>query len=278
MKRVLSYSLFKSPTPIYWRNDGTEDRMSSYMRYLPALVRAHHAIWPGYELRIYHDEASTAHPYFIALRRMHDAGLLRLMDCGKAEKLTLSMFWRMRALFDEHPHLVVTCDLDAFPLLALRHAVEEFAESEKAVAVFRGCETHNSVLGGGFGAKADRFRQLVCTSWEALVSQHAWDAYGSDESFLRDVVWPRVWQNSVVFQGSETSVIPVGDRRTITPRRLDDVLPVVQERGNEFAPYIGSAGYDVRAAVLFFDTLPLPEIGTIRRCEDGQQIDRVIAP
>ncbi len=280
--RVLSYSLFRSPRPVYWRTDGTEDRLSAYARYLPTIIRAHHALWPDYEMRVHHDDAARAHPYFVALQRLHDRGLLRLIDCGPAQALTLSMIWRMRPLFDEDPHLTVTCDLDALPLLSLRYAVEDFADSGRAVMVARGCETHNSVLGGSFGAEAVAFRRLIdASSFDAFIAKagaHGWEDYGADESFLRRNVWPRVWRDAIVFGGAAQSVIQIADHRIPAARPLPDVLPVVVDHGNHFAPYIGSAGFDVEAAFAFYDALPLGAMRSVRECEAGVDVGRVTHP
>lgn len=281
--RILSYSLFRSPSPIYWRNDRTEDRLSAYARFLPVLVRAHHAIWPGHELRIYHDDAVREHMYFPALSRMHDRGLLRLMPCGPAQALTLSMLWRMRGLFDEDDHFVLTCDMDSLPLLRLRRSVEEFAASGKAVMLVHGCESHNGVLGGGIGAHGGRFRSLVgAGSWDAFVrlGEGNWSAYAADEQFLRQVIWPRVDRDAIVFSTTPNLNIHVSNRRC-APSLLTklDLLPAVLERGDDFAPYIGSAGYAITAAFLFYNDLPLPAMQSIRECEgESLELYRVMNP
>jgi hypothetical protein len=281
--RILSYSLFQSPSPVYWRSDNTQDRMSAYMRFLPVLVRAHHAIWPGYELRIYHDDAVRSHPYFSALSRMHDRGLLRLMPCGGVSALTLAMLWRMRPLFDEHDHLSMTCDIDSFPLIRLRRMVEEFALSDKAVMLVHGCESHNGVLGGGFGARGIRFRDLVGTgSWEGFIKlgKDQWKAYAADEEFLRITIWPRVVNDAIVFSSNQNMNISVSDKRQSPSVDFPgDILPVVRDHGDDFAPYIGSAGYDVMGAFNFYQGLPLSIMQLIRECEtESIDLNKVMNP
>lgn len=272
---VMSYAFFQSPTPVYWRNDRTQDRMSAYARFLPALVRAHRALWSGYELRIYHDDAVRDVPYFKALEAMHDRGALRLMPCGEARALTLAMLWRMRPLFDENDHLVVTCDIDAFPLLRLRKTVEEFTASRKAVMVVHGCESHNGVLGGGFGARGGRFRSLVgAGTWDAFIAlgDGAWDAYAADEEFLRKKIWPLVTADAVLFSDNDRLNITVHDQRKTIPRPVPgDVVPDAATRADDFAPYIGSAGYDVVSAFKFFD--PLSTSDAVRECEHVTNVD-----
>ncbi len=269
--RILAYSLFCAPNPIYWRSDATADRISAYARFLPAMIRAHHAIWPGYELRIYHDDIARLHPYFAALTRMHDRGLLRLVPCGGAPALTLAMLWRMRPIFDGDD-IVMTCDLDSLPLLRLRRFVEEFAASGKAVMLVHGCESHNIVGGGMLGIRPARFRELVgASTWEefiALAGDHGWSGYAADEEFLRHTIWERVTDEAIVFSNNEERIIRcVDQRRAPAQEAPSDLLPEVRERGDHFAPYIGSAGYDLDAALDFYDALPLPAIQDISACE-----------
>lgn len=283
MKYVLSYALFRAPQPVYWRSDRTEDRVSAYARYLPVLIRAHHAIWPGYELRIHHDDAARAHPYFEALTRLEAMGLLRLVSCGPASALTLAMFWRMRPLFDDDVALVLTCDIDALPILRLRRCVEAFAATGKAAMLVHGCESHNGVLGGAFGARPAAFRQMLgCSSWDALVARSPmdWQIYGSDEEFLRQILWPRLADAAIIYRGGGPLNLRCPDVRPYpdTPPP-DNLLPEVAQQGDWYAPYIGSAGYELIRAFDFYQGLPLPVMQTIRACEgEGLDLNRVMQP
>lgn len=275
-KGILSYSLFRAPHPIYWRTDATEDRVSAYARYLPVLVRAHQAIWPGYELRIHHDEAVQSHPYFEALVRLQERGLLRLVPCGQATALTLAMLWRMKPIFEEGADLVLTCDLDALPILRLRRVVESFAASGRSAMIVHGCESHNGVMGGGFGVRAGRFRDLTgCGSFAGFVGRGGpWDAYAADEEFLRCTIWPMVEREGVIFrQGGAPLNLRCGDVRPHpNPVPVEGLLPEVEERGDWYAPYIGSAGYEIGRAFEFYQGLPLPVMQEIRQCE-GESLD-----
>lgn len=279
--RILSYAFFQAPGEVYWRSDKTVDRFSAYGKFLPALVRAHRALWPGYEMRIYHDNAVRAHAYFPALERLHGRDLLRLMPCGDATALTLAMLWRMKPLFDENEHFVLTCDLDALPLLRLRQMVEDFAGSPRAAMVVHGCESHNGVLGGGIAAKAAPLRSAIDRStWEGFVAlgDGNWHAYAADEMFLRNVIWPKVADNAVVFrQGREGLIIRAAEVRPLpTEMNFSDIHPLALARGNDFAPYTGSAGYDLDAAFAHYDSLP--SAIEIRACEEGVDLQRVLHP
>lgn len=277
--KITSYSLFRAPQPTYWRSDATEDRLSAYARFLPVLVRAHWALWPGFELRLHHDDHARQHPYFPALERMHHAGLLRLVACGEARALTLAMLWRMRPLFEEHDALVLTCDLDALPVLRLRRCVDEFDASGKAVLCVHGCESHNGVMGGVFAARGGAFRRLVgardFASFVAL-GRAGWDAYAADEEFLRTVVWPRVEEGSLLFSGNKPLMRCPDQRQAPSVPPPPDLHPEAVARGDDFAPYIGSAGYDLGAAFAHYDALPLPAQALIRSCEGAVDLRQVM--
>lgn len=281
--RILSYALFRAPEPVYWRSDRTEDRLSAYARFLPVLVRAHHVLWPGYELRIHHDDAARGHPYFEALERLAARGLVRLVACGPVPALTLAMLWRMRPLFDEADAFVLTCDLDSLPILRLRRTAEAFLDSGKAAMIVHGCESHNGVLGGGLGARSDAFRRLTgCATFEAFIARGSggWAAYAADEEFLRTVIWPQLEGEAVIFRNGGPLNLRCADVRPFpdTPPP-GDLLPEAQAQGDHFAPYIGSAGYEVLRAFEFYAHLPLPILQEIRQCE-GESLDlnRVMNP
>ncbi len=283
--KILSYALFRAPDRVHWRSDATADRISAYARFLPVMIRAHHAIWPGYELRIHHDDCARAHPYFAALERLQAQGLLRLVDCGAVEALTLAMLWRMRPVFEgDGERWVVTCDLDSLPLLRLRQFVEEFAASDKAAMLVHGCESHNIVGGGALGIRSTRFRQLIgASSWSGFVGlaggEYGWSAYAADEEFLRYKIWERIADEAIVFSNNEERTIRcVDQRRAPALPPPDDLLPAVRASGDYFAPYIGSAGYELDAAFAFYDALPLPAMQVIRDCEGGVDVSRVMHP
>lgn len=272
MKRILSYSIFKSPKPVYWRSD-TKDGMAAYARFLPVLVRIHQAIWPGYEMRIHHDPALEAFPYFPALVKMQERGIVRLIPCGPAKTLNTSTLWRFCPMFEADADVVVTCDADSLPILRLRRMVEEFAASGKAAMVAHGCETHNGVMAGLMAVRAPRFRELLGVgAWEHFIDmgRYGWHAYGDDEDFLRKVVWPRLADEGLLYHNPAwpAPIIPAAEMRCapeVPPPA--DLLPEVVAHGDDFAPYIGSAGYDISGAFHFYQGLPLPVMDEIRQCE-----------
>jgi hypothetical protein len=101
-----------------------------------------------------------------------------------------------------------------------------------------------------------------------------WDAYAADEEFLRCTIWPLVERESVIYrQGGAPLNLRCGDLRPHPgPVPVDGLLPEVEGRGDWYAPYIGSAGYDVAQAFEFYQGLPLSVMQEIRQCE-GESLD-----
>lgn len=272
MRRIVSYSIFGHPSSGYWRSDTTPDKFSTYVRFLPTLVRAHHAIWPGWELRLHHDDGVTAHPYWKAMRRMHDAGIVVLKSCGPAHRLTEAMLWRFLPAFEEGDACVTCYDVDAIPLLKMRRAVEEFIESGKTVHVVHDAESHDGVMGGTTSVRSKRFRGLLgVTSLAGLMSfaRADWNTYAADEHYMRVTIWPKVASEGLIHRlNRKPTVLTCSDIRHVISYPIPaDVLPQVGQLGDAFAPYVGSAGYEVDRAMAFYGSLPLPVMAQIAACE-----------
>lgn len=270
---IVSYSIFRAPSGAYWRGDRTEDGLSSYARFLPTLVRAHQAIWPDWEMRLHHDHAFEHHPYFPALAKMHERGLLRLMYCGNVQALCDAMLWRLLPAFEGDDKVVLTADVDSLPMVKLRLCVDEWRASGKSFMVVHDCESHDGVMGGCMAVRAEGLRRLTDThslkEFMSLAGPGDWGPYASDEEYLRRTIWPMVRGEGLVFHSHGETKLPGGDvRRGPSVELPDHILPDVAT--HVFAPYIGSAGYDLDGALRYFSSLgsQLPAMNSIAECED----------
>lgn len=293
--RVLSCSVFKSPVDVHWRSDRTEDRMSAYLRFLPVLVRGFHVVWggcaigrPAWELRVHHDDEVSSHPYWPAMQAMHRAGILRLVPRGPAPALCVAMLWRMLPAFDPDVTTMITHDVDSFPLLRLRMMLEEFDDSQKSTMIVHACESHDGVMGGGLGVHGNVFRALTgCTTWDdfiCLAGNTNWNGYASDEEFQRLTVWPMVQRDAIMFrEESKPSVLYCNDIRPHPRPRTDGGLTFgVHGDVDTFAPYIGSAGYNVQGAFDYLNSqmrrVNDPVYDQILACEGKIDLRRVMFP
>jgi hypothetical protein len=184
------------------------------------------------------------------------------------------MMWRLLPAFEVGDTYVTCYDIDALPLLKMRRAVEEFIASGKTVHLVHEAESHDGVLGGTTTVRSARFRELVRALSLREFLGHAekttdWNIYAADEHYLRVRIWPMVQHEGMIHRLNRRPTILVCDdvRHEITSPIPNDVLAVVGQSGDAFAPYIGSSGYDVDRAMAFYSALPLPVMATIAACE-----------
>lgn len=283
MNKVVSYALFAHASGGSWKTDGTPGKLDGYIRYLPIVLRAHHALWPNWRMVLHHDRAVANHRYFPALQRMQDHGLIRLVDCGTSKHVGWGPMWRFMPAFETTADVVLCHDIDSFPSLTLRRCADEFVASPHTAAVVHGCESHTAAMAGLFFLRSARFRELVgVDDFDVFMRQRAytWDWYGADEHYLRDIVWPKLEAESMLFRlgANQPSVINSPNvRRELTIGMPTDVDSSVLAVGNSFAPYPGAAGMDRERAMDFFEALDLPALVLIRRAENGVATGREIS-
>lgn len=200
--RVMAYALYWRANSRYEHpNAGAWRGFKFYPSFLPTLVRAHHVVFPDFELRLHHDGCIETCYYGRALVELERRGLVRLSYCGPAESLCGPMLWRMAPAYRHDAEHVFCRDVDALPMPRERWAVEEFlARPEMAVhALYDSPQHGNGLCGGMVGFYAPRFQVVSgLLSYEALRAAAAGfdlDVPGSDQDFLNARVLPRVEQH-----------------------------------------------------------------------------------
>lgn len=293
MIKTVSYSLFAHPDGGAWKSDGTPGRLDGYIRYLPSVIRAHHVWWGnpgGWGLVLHHDGAVTNHPYFGALVRMQQEGLIELVDCIHAYQVGYGPMWRFMPAFRGDDRIVLCHDLDSFPMPMLRRIGEEFFSYpplNTAAAVVHGCESHNTAMAGLFLLKSWLFRAWTgVTNFVDFMSldggNSMFGAYGTDELYLRDVVWPKLEHRSTLYRvgNRNPSLINSADVR------YDIQFPIpagmkefMYHMGNGFAPYPGAAGFDLHRALGVFTELEddYEVLRKITACEQGHRTAREVS-
>jgi hypothetical protein len=104
--KVASYALFGNHV-----GHGTRQ---FYWDHIPATVRAHHNLFPDWELRIHVD--STYHEDRSKLLRAYEkAGLLKVVHAEENIACCRSMLWRMMPVWEEGVTHVACRDLDSVP-------------------------------------------------------------------------------------------------------------------------------------------------------------------
>lgn len=288
-RRVISLSVF---------NDGP------YWQYLGAFVRAHHALFPRYELRIHHDEAIFRTPYGGSLFGLAAQGLVRLVYMpsrsgqGKCER----MLHRLAPAWDSDAEYVFARDLDALPTWTERRAVEEFIASGLELHTIHANPAHCGIMGGLCGVSAAALRRLAPTFEEfvalAKFSDERWAEHGADQDHLNNHVAPHlsVFEHSLIEQYREDGQTRLyrkpqdwagGGKHHVSERfatettdlSWPDVAAEAQAGADGLIAYPGVAGYDHAAATVFYDR-HCPVIEAIRVAEhdagelpNGQRIE-----
>jgi len=197
---VMSYSLYWSPFSRYEDpRAGAWTGFRFYPSFLPTLVRAHHIVFPDYELRIHHDGCVETCYYGRALVELSNRGLVKLRYVGKAATLCGPMLWRLLPVWDQEVEHVFCRDVDALPMPRERIAVDEFTDPWMfllAHALYDHPQHGHGLCGGMIGFDAPKLRALTglrsLGALLALSPEIDLDVPGADQDLLNAHLLPMV--------------------------------------------------------------------------------------
>ena len=229
-KRVISYCLY----------GGNERYAGGAIRNLPLAAK----YFPGWEVRIYHDE-SVPETVLGPLRSL-GANLVLMSGSGKIE----GMFWRFHVAADPDVDIYIVRDSDSRLSEREAAAVQEWLDSGEPFHVIRDHPAHgvHAVSGGLWGG-----RKIIDGIVAAMDNNHvAKDSYLDDMVFLANFVWPIMVRDGV-FQHDAFTCQRWGGRSPLMLRNDADHLGAVFE----------DAMYDLRPVDedSFRAALPEPCIG-----------------
>lgn len=265
--KVFSLALFRHGASGYETPNCGTSQGRFFGNFMPWVVRAFLASFGTayWQLRIHHDDRLDTVPYGPTLRKLHTAGVLKLVDMGVAQTLCGSMLWRLQPLFEPDVELVACRDVDSMPMPRDHIMLAEFERSECIVHAILDSESHTGPLMGGMTAyKADAFRHLFPgrTSVADLLTLGPdinFNSHGSDQIFLNRVVWPRCMGRTMIHQPGEISRYPgAGASRKVAPKTtvLDRVVN-----------HIG-AGFDVeRCKQALIEFGAVSKLSLVQGCE-----------
>lgn len=232
-----------------------------YWGAIRGIVWAHHHIFPGWELRIYHDNLVEKHGQ--ALKRYHHAGLVNAVPCGETPPIGVGALWRYKAIWDQAAEYVLTRDIDSLPLVRDRLMVDEFMETGMAMhSISDHPDQSWHMQAGMVGFHAPKFRDRVFfTSWDAMVGKASsygidmsvWQG-GPDQQLLSRLVWPLMADEVCEHRLKGVQFTGSGGKKfdRVPERQLSDVPAEVQDGADTLMPFMGCPGFDVDRAVAFF--------------------------
>jgi len=261
MSKAIVYSLFG-----YERTFGTDGfNFNSYLRGLLINVRMNRILYPGWVTILQTDKAT-----YNAYKDLLDALPIKLEVHQDNVPLTLAMLWRLRPAFDNQYTHILCRDLDSNATYREVQAVNYWISKDKSAHAITDSVSHDvPMLGGMIGFRPEYFKDKVnANSWAELINKRSydWNVKGSDQSFLRDVVYPCFAQhgNDAITQhyikGMPNSFL--SDYHT-TIEDIDIGLPIELKESNDTCGHIGAAGYYSTAMSKFLNKHPDKEIEQI---------------
>lgn len=175
MKKIVSYSLW-GDNPKYT---------------IGAIRNAElvHSIYPGWISRFY---CGSSVPEEIVQRlRALGSEVIEMSVPGD----WTGMFWRFQAISDPDVGVMLSRDTDSRLTPREAAAVEQWLSSDKNFHIMRDHPWHGTeILGGMWGA-----RKPILQDMKQLINGYVKQSYWQiDQQFLRNIVWPRVVNDSCV--------------------------------------------------------------------------------
>ena len=261
--KVFSLSWFRHSDSGYESDRCGASKGIFFMGHLPAVIRAQQYVFPDWKLIVHHDDRVMDLPYFPAMLKMHEKGVLELVYMGKAETLTGSMLWRLAPLFYPHVSVVACRDIDSLPMERDRKMLEAFVADPKATAhVLHDSESHSGPLMGGLSSfKGAEFRRVI-GGVEAMHSELTpWidrlRVLGGDQHFMNNVLYPKMAQGLMIHT-----------RRQMTNYRCYKALPALPQETelDHVIKHVG-ASFDCVKALKILSEKDYPTKALIEECE-----------
>lgn len=203
MKKIYSLAFFRHESSAYESPRCGAAQGRFFVNFLPVVIRAFRSVFApaGWTLRIHHDDRATEFPYFKAIQRFRDAGILELQDMGVAKSLCGSMLWRMHPAFIYEHNIggavfVAARDLDSLPTPRELHVLERWIydrSGDMPVLALHDSESHagTPLMGGMIAVRADHTSVMTWlgttyNGFRRLKSESGinFNQHGADQVFL----------------------------------------------------------------------------------------------
>jgi hypothetical protein len=243
MKGAICYSLFGYDRE---RAENCFD-FNSYLRGLAINIRMARLIYPHWDIIVQTDQST-----YEGWKELLEAWPIKLEVHQNGVPLTLAMLWRLRPCFDLNYTHVLCRDLDSPLTYRERQAVEYWMNRDKAAHAITDSVSHDvPMLGGMIGFRPQYFRDKVgVSSWGDMIRlrpNYNWEQKGSDQQFLRDIIYPCFARHTVdsitqhYILGMPNSFLS-DCHSTIQDLELEGV-PFEMKESNDTCGHIGAAGW-----------------------------------
>lgn len=258
--KVLSYS---------WFHAANGRRGDLFSARIPAVLRAARALFPEWTIVIHHDNALDDEAYAPVLRRLHDSGALRLVNCGDAtHRMAEAMLWRLKPIWEPGDEYVLARDLDSMATPRERWTVETFMRTGASMHMINDSPSHHLpgpcpfMLGGMVGFYVPEFLKVTgIKAWTDVIEYGRangcnLDGYGGDQDVMNKMFHPLINGNFYC------PPYDTQDRKArIQPEPLTaDIEPLAIQEGWRWSEFIGHVFGNVREACAFYDAFPTSDV------------------
>ena len=155
-------------------------------------------IYPGWECWFYIAQSTMwASPWVApclrgeSMENLDNCKVIEMPEEGNWD----SMFWRFLPAGDPEVDVMISRDCDSRLNSREKAAVDEWLKSPKAFHIMRDHPQHTTqILGGMWGVKGDILQDMPSLIKEWKLS----DYWQVDQDFLKDIIYPRIVDNSMV--------------------------------------------------------------------------------
>ncbi len=252
MKKVVSYALFG--------NHVTYGTRQFYWDHIPATVRAHHNLLPGWELRIhvdslYHDDRSKL------LRAFEKAGLINVVHAEENIACCRSMLWRMMPVWDSEVSHVICRDIDSIMCPKDVKVITQWVDSGAALSVVNDNPAHSvTMMGGMVGFNTSKF--MAKTPWPTWIDMiKAGEGLerpsgGYDQILMSNQIWGRYYPDVCAhrFSGMPQDSRMTACYNSVPEGPVHGLDPEMCRQADTLMPYLGTCGYPIGKAIEIFDT------------------------
>ncbi|XP_046449582.1 uncharacterized protein LOC124198012 isoform X3 [Daphnia pulex] len=195
-QKVIAYSLY-----------GNLTQPNVNRRYLKPLVETAETIlrvYPGWNIRIYHNLTSHDESWRLFRKTFQEAGshidlcnATQIIQDHKLGKI-FSMTWRWLPLLDDLVDTFMSRDADSPIIRREEDAVREWLSGDRIFHVMRDHPKHCvSILGGLWGVKLDHERFKITNAAKRMLKKNHLHTYDYDQTLLSRHIWPIARTNVV---------------------------------------------------------------------------------
>lgn len=256
MKKIIAYSLF---------GYGVADRLQfeAFLRNVTQVIRMNLLLYPDWVTRIHVDTDTLDSKYAPLFNELEDNDFCEIIPFSP-QPLCLSMLQRIRGFWEHDKIYAIICrDLDSLSTYREVQAVEYWVRNyNKTMHAMTDSISHTEpLMGGMIGAIPRYFNEKFPEGFDKLVSlnRHDWKSKGSDQDFLRRVIYPRVTDDRRGYSITQHYLKGYGQThygdcfQNILDIELD--LPEILKESNDLQVHIGQAGFNHDQAHIFFEKM-----------------------